>query len=485
NPKVVEFIETRTGDLIKSVSNTTKEALRATLKEGVELGESIPKLAKRIASVYDDAQGYRSVLIARTETQTAMNNASLNSYRQSTICEKKTWLTAGDARVRPEHEAMDGETVPLEEPFSNGLMHPGEPNCYSKDTEIYTKTGWKLIKDVIVGETVLTLIPESRQLEWNKVKETIFYKQNKMNHLTNKCNTVDMLVSLNHPYFGYKRIDRGKAGRKVEPIWYNNISEVETEFKFYVSSKWVGLDKKIIDINGIKFRTEDYCRLMGYFLSEGSIVRRNNTRWQISIAQSNHLQEMWNDIKDLPLNHKWLGKDKIYISDNKLGDYLSQFGKSYEKYIPEEIKELSTEYIKVFLDAFILGDGSVRKRKIWHNRYFAEERNYFTSSKRMADDLGELIIKAGKSVSYVLDKCKGKKVKFRNGTYTINHNLWRINELSSQYRTFDILMVKEVDYNDFVYDVEVKNNTILTRRNGSVIWGSNCRCCMTAVLFKE
>jgi SPP1 gp7 family putative phage head morphogenesis protein len=129
NPKVVEFIETRTGDLIKSISNTTKEALKATLKQGVELGESIPKLAKRIASVYDDAQGYRSVLIARTETQTAMNNASLNSYRQSKVVEKKTWLTAGDDRVREEHAMMDGETVLLEEAFSNGLMVPSEPAC--------------------------------------------------------------------------------------------------------------------------------------------------------------------------------------------------------------------------------------------------------------------------------------------------------------------------------------------------------------------
>ena len=129
NPKVVEFIETRTGDLITSISNTTKEALRRTLKEGVELGESIPKLAKRIASVYDDAQGYRSVLIARTENITASNNGALNAYRQSKVVEKKSWLTAGDDRVRPEHEAMDGETVLLEEAFSNGLMCPSEPNC--------------------------------------------------------------------------------------------------------------------------------------------------------------------------------------------------------------------------------------------------------------------------------------------------------------------------------------------------------------------
>ena len=129
NPKVVEFVETRVGDLIKSISDTTKEALRQTLKEGIELGESIPKLAERIEVVYEDAKGYRATLIARTENITAHNNGALNGYRQSEVCEKKEWKTAGDDRVRPEHIAMDGETVLLDEPFSNGLMYPSEPNC--------------------------------------------------------------------------------------------------------------------------------------------------------------------------------------------------------------------------------------------------------------------------------------------------------------------------------------------------------------------
>jgi len=129
NPKVTEFVETRVGDLIKSISDTTKEALRATLKEGIEAGESIPKLAKRVEEVYEDAKGYRATLIARTENITAHNNGALNGYRQSEVVEKKEWLTAGDERVRPEHAAMNGEMVLLDEPFSNGLMVPSEPNC--------------------------------------------------------------------------------------------------------------------------------------------------------------------------------------------------------------------------------------------------------------------------------------------------------------------------------------------------------------------
>jgi len=41
----------------------------------------------------------------------------------------KQWITARDDRVRDEHAAMDGETVPLDGMFSNGMEGPGEPNC--------------------------------------------------------------------------------------------------------------------------------------------------------------------------------------------------------------------------------------------------------------------------------------------------------------------------------------------------------------------
>lgn len=43
----------------------------------------------------------------------------------------KTWVTVGDDRVRPEHVAMNGETVGFDDTFSNGQGVPGESdwNC--------------------------------------------------------------------------------------------------------------------------------------------------------------------------------------------------------------------------------------------------------------------------------------------------------------------------------------------------------------------
>ena len=129
NPKVIKWIKERAGLLIKSISDTTLKKLRKTLAEGVEAGESIPKLASRISNVYDEAKGSRAIKIARTETINASNSGALEAYKQSGIVEKKEWLATMDDRVRDEHAAMNGEVVDIDKPFSNGEMYPGEVNC--------------------------------------------------------------------------------------------------------------------------------------------------------------------------------------------------------------------------------------------------------------------------------------------------------------------------------------------------------------------
>jgi len=103
--------------------------LKKTLASGVDVGESIPKLAERISGVFTDAKGYRSTLIARTEVLNASNSGALEAYKQSGVVEKKEWLSTMDDRVRDEHAALNGEVVGIDKPFSNGEMYPGECNC--------------------------------------------------------------------------------------------------------------------------------------------------------------------------------------------------------------------------------------------------------------------------------------------------------------------------------------------------------------------
>jgi hypothetical protein len=70
--------------------------------------------------------------------------------------------------------------------------------------------------------------------------------------------------------------------------------------------------------------------------------------------------------------------------------------------------------------------------------------------------------------------------KFKNGTYKINNDVYKISECSNQYVGLQNMEIKEVEYNDMVYCVELeKFHTLLTKRNGKVIWNGNCRHSIT------
>ena len=99
--------------------------LKKSLAEGIDAGEGIDKLAKRVEAVMEDRIRSSAEVIARTETITASNGGKLLSYKQSGVVKGKSWLAALDARTRESHiEAhrryMDNP-IGLDEDFEVGL----------------------------------------------------------------------------------------------------------------------------------------------------------------------------------------------------------------------------------------------------------------------------------------------------------------------------------------------------------------------------
>jgi SPP1 gp7 family putative phage head morphogenesis protein len=128
NPKFLKWVKENGLDRVTDINNTTKEKLRITLADGIEAGEGIPHLRDRISSAYSDAKGYRSTLIARTETITTVNAGSLDTYKSAKV-KQKEWLSQIDNRTRIAHVEINGEIKNIDEAFSNGEMYPNEPNC--------------------------------------------------------------------------------------------------------------------------------------------------------------------------------------------------------------------------------------------------------------------------------------------------------------------------------------------------------------------
>lgn len=95
------------------------------LKGSYEQGLGIDDAADRLNEVITSMEDYELERIARTEINGAQNTGAYFTIAELQI-EYKQWWSALDSRVRDEHSNLHGEVVRADEPFSNGLMYPGD-----------------------------------------------------------------------------------------------------------------------------------------------------------------------------------------------------------------------------------------------------------------------------------------------------------------------------------------------------------------------
>jgi len=120
-------LDKRADFFIEKINETNFEKLKASMSEGLEQGEGTRELVNRIRDVYDeDISVKRAEVIARTEVGVANQVGLLNGYKNAGMG-IKIWVAVLDDKTRDTHAMIDGEEVPIDMPFSNGLMMPNDP----------------------------------------------------------------------------------------------------------------------------------------------------------------------------------------------------------------------------------------------------------------------------------------------------------------------------------------------------------------------
>ncbi len=136
NPDAIRFLEQRAQRFAVEVNDTTYEALQKSLTEGIDAGEHIEDLAKRVESVMGDRIRSSATTIARTEVIGAMNGANQLAWEQSGVVKGKEWLSALDERTRETHVEAHGQKRLLDEDFDVGSgsgPQPGDIGVASED----------------------------------------------------------------------------------------------------------------------------------------------------------------------------------------------------------------------------------------------------------------------------------------------------------------------------------------------------------------
>lgn len=139
NPEVTVFISEMAQKFAEEVNATTWDRLRVELADGEEAGESIDKLAERIAEVMGDRIRSSAETIARTETIKALNGGALRAAAQSGVVGGKQWLATFDGRERDTHAQAHAkyqvEPIPLGADFHVGTAKGEGPGMLDEAGE--------------------------------------------------------------------------------------------------------------------------------------------------------------------------------------------------------------------------------------------------------------------------------------------------------------------------------------------------------------
>lgn len=353
------------------------------------------------------------------------------------------------------------------------------PLCYSDDSEVLTNRGWKLFKDVLDDDLILSLNPNTRNIEWVEfIDRQCFSYYGEMIHFYNR--SLDCLVTPEH-----NMVYLNKNDGKIKNCQAKEYTKGKG--RFYRGCEYESGDVEFYQIDDLIIPFDLFCEFMGYWLSDGSTM--SNSGVVISQQEGETARDKIVDCIKRMGFEPHLEKQKVVFYNTTIRNYLKIFGRCINKFVPYVIKNASKRQIRIFLDAFVLCDGYKRPCRSFignHGNEFKSDKDeiiYFTTSERMEGDLSELILKSGHRPSFSINKA-GVSHKANGPIIKSNYDCYSIREC---YSVTSSVFNKEIQhYDGLVYDLTLERNHIMyIRRNGKCFWGSNCRCYKIPILKTE
>ena len=376
--------------------------------------------------------------------------------------------------------------------------------CYHPDTEVFTENGWKFISEITVNDKVAALF-DKNQFQYNYTSKRIKQSQDLYAKFVNPLATTSYyyngflcgleaphaayLVTPNHRVFSransrfnkdrsrwecrdaYEVHNMSRSFLTAAPFELNNRFRptfIEIPYKPYQNKKLnEGLN------NQYKFIPEDFVIFLAFYLAEGNVNHKDfNRDKSIVITQAkrpftNGLEQLFSRM-GFSYSYSQTSKQYTIYKQKSLAEYLHQFGKALNKFIPDEIKKLPIDLLQLFLATYMQGDG---------NKSIAN--TIYTSSKRMAEDISEIIIMCGYNVTLHIRDRRNKKYFYEKRNCEINRNA---PEYIVSVLNTNIALTRKVykkayyqsSYSGYVYCCQVPGlGVILTRLHGKIMWNGN------------
>ncbi len=394
---------------------------------------------------------YNPVKTVKTNVMGMINMLGLAKRVRARILQASTSEVYGDPHVHPQTEDYWGNVNPI-----------GIRSCFSADTEVLTKVGWKFFSELSPDDEIATLTKE-HTIEYQQPDEII--KQRYIGELIHFQNhNCDLLVTPNHKMYvqrrdqtefelipAYAALNWSKAKMlKVvnfeaeEKDWFN--FPFDEEARRFAKAPFVE-----------KIKMDDWLEFFGYYITEGCTNQRAGN-YRVLIAQDknkngDNYEKIRTCLQRLPFNFVDSFDHQFCITNKQLCSYLAQFGKSHEKYIPAELKGVSKRQLNILFEAMMLGDG---------NR---QGDTYYSNSPKLIGDFQEMLLKIGYAGNVRITDTRKQRPVY--ATHILNR-------FNNRFRTPTYPIRTVQFYDGYVYCVNIPNHVIYVRRNGKALFCGNC-----------
>lgn len=358
--------------------------------------------------------------------------------------------------------ALDGRPIP-------SLDQNGQGYCVTEDTEILTENGWVAYPEYNWTDLVGTVNPFTHGLEFQRPTHRHVYEYDgPMIYSTNR--RVDFGVTPDHRMYVRKWDEQQRTlskqysfVRAADIGWYAGL--------LHAPAGQIGTDLLEIEIPGDRrYDGDDFLALLGLIVSDGYAGGTDNTKNWVSFASfRDSTRPVVQALAARVGFRECPSRPGVWIRYNagalaawlRQNIYQNQVTGAVSKCVPLLVKVASQRQIKHFLH--------------WFDDRNRNGSQFYSSSKRLIDDLQDLHLRIGKRS--VVDKVQGKTIPYANNANGVIRSsggfvltVGNVDRLCLDRKNH----IETDRYKGLVYCATVPNSTLITRRNGTVLISGNC-----------
>ena len=353
--------------------------------------------------------------------------------------------------------------------------------CFTENTSVLTTNGWKSIKDVSVNDSVATL--KNEEIVYEKPSSVFEYDyEGQMYNLVSQ--QLDMTVTPNHKLYVKKRNHSEFDLYRADKIFGKRVSHKKNG-EWNVSNQEVFTLGNYNEFPEVSYLLKDWCYFLGIWYAEGWATFKSKTKTtgvvSISVNKKRVLTKLTEVLQNMNIIFTYNEREeKIHIYNQQLFQHFKpQSVGAPHKTLPDYVWDFSKEECRYLLEGLLLGDGSKCKNSIsW---------SYWTSSKKLAEDVQRLALHCGWSANMILPE--GRKAGNINTMLdgriiTTNFDNYRVaiittkNEPTVNHGHIHQQKIQKEEWIDFkgkVYCIEVSSHVFYVKQNGKPYWSGNSR----------